>query len=222
MINVVVADDQMLLRAGLAGIVNTAHDMTVVGQAGDGNAAVETTRRTHSNIVLMDIRMPVMDGIEATRQIVDSTNAKVVILTTFDLDQYVYEALRSGASGFLVKDTPPADLLAAIRTVAAGDALLSPGVTRRLIDRFRQGDDHGSTRPQITLPDTVTSREREVLALVAAGNTNHEIAEQLHIGIGTAKTHVARLLAKLEARDRVQLVIRAHGLDEVPHQPSPD
>ena len=136
MINVVVADDQMLLRAGLAGIVNTAHDMTVVGQAGDGNAAVETTRRTHPDIVLMDIRMPVMDGIEATRQIVDSTNAKVVILTTFDLDQYVYEALRSGASGFLVKDTPPADLLAAIRTVAAGDALLSPGVTRRLIDRF--------------------------------------------------------------------------------------
>ena len=196
--------------------------MTVVGQAGDGNAAVETTRRTHPDIVLMDIRMPVMDGIEATRQIVDSTNAKVVILTTFDLDQYVYEALRNGASGFLVKDTPPADLLAAVRTVAAGDALLSPSVTRRLIERVVKGDDHGSTRPQVTLPDTVTSREREVLALVAAGKTNHEIAEQLHIGIGTAKTHVAHLLAKLEARDRVQLVIRAHGLDGDPHQPSPD
>jgi DNA-binding NarL/FixJ family response regulator len=211
-IRVVVADDQVLLRAGLAGIVNTADDMTVVGQAGDGNAAVDTTRRTHPDIVLMDIRMPVMDGIEATRQIVDSTKAKVVILTTFDLDQYVYEALRYGASGFLVKDTPPADLLAAVRTVAAGDALLSPSVTRRLIERVVNGSDAGPTRPQVTLPDTITSRERDVLDLVAAGKTNSEIAEQLHIGIGTAKTHVARLLAKLEARDRVQLVIRAHGL----------
>src|ERR1700712_5205945 len=203
-IKVVVADDQVLLRAGLAGIVNTADDMTVVGDAADGNAAVETTRSTHPDIVLMDIRMPVMDGIEATRQIVDSTNAKVMILTTFDLDRYVYEALRNGASGFLVKDTPPADLLAAVRVVAAGDALLSPSVTRRLIDRFARGDDNQLTRPPVTLPDTVTSREREVLALVATGKTNHEIAEQLHIGIGTAKTHVARLLAKLGARDRVQ------------------
>lgn len=222
MIKVVVADDQVLLRAGLAGIVNTADDMTVVGQAGDGSTAVETTRRTHPDIVLMDIRMPVMDGIEATRQIVDSTNARVVILTTFDLDQYVYEALRSGASGFLVKDTPPADLLAAVRCVAAGDALLSPRVTRRLIDRFREGDAHGSTRPQVPLPDTVTRREHEVLALVAAGRTNREIAEQLHIGVGTVKTHVARLLAKLDARDRVQLVIRAHGLDVDPQHRSPD
>jgi len=221
-IKVVVADDQVLLRAGLAGIVNTADDMTVVGQAGDGSTAVETTRRTHPDIVLMDIRMPVMDGIEATRQIVDSTNARVVILTTFDLDQYVYEALRSGASGFLVKDTPPADLLAAVRCVAAGDALLSPRVTRRLIDRFREGDAHGSTRPQVPLPDTVTRREHEVLALVAAGRTNREIAEQLHIGVGTVKTHVARLLAKLDARDRVQLVIRAHGLDVDPQHRSPD
>ena len=126
MIKVVVADDQVLLRAGIAGIVNTADDMTVVGQVGDGRAAVATTQGTHPDVVLMDIRMPVLDGIEATRQIVDSTNARVVILTTFDLDRYVYEALRSGASGFLVKDTPPADLLAAVRTVAAGDALLSP------------------------------------------------------------------------------------------------
>jgi DNA-binding NarL/FixJ family response regulator len=221
-ITVVVADDQVLLRAGLAGIVDTADDMTVVGQAGDGNAAVETARDTQPDVVLMDIRMPVMDGIEATRQIVDSTNAKVVILTTFDLDQYVYAALKQGASGFLVKDTPPADLLAAIRTVAAGDALLSPSVTRRLIERVMKAGGPGSTRPQVTLPDTVTNRERDVLALVAAGKTNHEIAEQLHIGIGTAKTHVAHLLAKLHARDRVQLVIRAHGLDEDPHQPSPD
>jgi DNA-binding NarL/FixJ family response regulator len=212
-IRVVVADDQVLLQAGLAGIVDTAADMTVVGQAGDGRAAVETVRRTQPDIVLMDVRMPVMDGIEATRQVVDSTNAKVLILTTFDLDQYVFEALRNGASGFLLKDTPPADLLAAVRIVAAGDALLSPSVTRRLIDRFVKGTACESGRPPVTLPDEVTSREREVLALVAAGHTNHEIAEQLHIGIGTAKTHVARLLAKLGARDRVQLVIRAHGLD---------
>jgi DNA-binding NarL/FixJ family response regulator len=212
-IRVVVADDQVLLQAGLAGIVDTAADMTVVGQAGDGRAAVKTVRRTQPDIVLMDVRMPVMDGIEATRQVVDSTNAKVLILTTFDLDQYVFEALRNGASGFLLKDTPPADLLAAVRIVAAGDALLSPSVTRRLIDRFVKGTACGSGRPPVALPDEVTSREREVLALVAAGHTNHEIAEQLHIGIGTAKTHVARLLAKLGARDRVQLVIRAHGLD---------
>ncbi len=212
MIEVVVADDQVLLRAGLVGIVNTADDMTVVGQAGDGKSAVEATRLTHPDIVLMDIRMPVMDGIEATRQIVDSTNTKVLILTTFDLDRYVYDALRNGASGFLVKDTPPADLLTAVRIVAAGDALLSPTVTRRLIDRFVMGHDRESTRPTVTLPDEVTSREREVLALVAAGHTNHEIAQELNIGIGTAKPHVARLLSKLDARDRVQLVIRAHGL----------
>jgi DNA-binding NarL/FixJ family response regulator len=213
MIKVVVVDDQVLLRAGLAGIVNTADDMTVVGQAGDGEAAVMTSRDTDPDIVLMDIRMPVMDGIEATRQIVDSTKAKVLILTTFDLDKYVYAALRNGASGFLVKDTPPADLLTAVRVVAGGDALLSPGVTRRLIDRFARGEEEGPARSAITLPDEVTSREREVLTLVAAGHTNQEIAEQLHIGIGTAKTHVARLLAKLDARDRVQLVIRANGLD---------
>ncbi len=213
MIRVVVADDQVLLRAGLAGIVDTADDLTVVGQAGDGNAAVETAQATRPDVVLMDIRMPVMDGIEATRQIVGTTGARVLILTTFDLDGYVYEALRNGASGFLVKDTPPTELLAAIRIVAAGDALLSPGVTRRLIDTFVKGGDRGPTRSPVTLPDEVTSREREVLALVAAGHTNHEIAEQLHIGIGTTKTHVAHLLSKLGARDRVQLVIRAHGLD---------
>ena len=220
MIKVVVADDQVLLRAGLAGIVDTAPDMTVVGQAGDGGAALVTTQDTHPDIVLMDIRMPVMDGIEATRQIVASTNAKVLILTTFDLDEYVYEALQNGASGFLVKDTPPAELLAAIRIVAAGDALLSPRVTRRLIDRFVKSGDRGLSRDPVVLPDDVTSREREVLALVAAGHTNPEIAEKLHIGIGTAKTHVARLLSKLDARDRVQLVIRAHGLDQAHRSPA--
>ena len=213
MIRVGVADDQVLLRAGLAGIVNTADDMTVVGEVGDGDAAVQMARSASPDIVLMDIRMPVMDGIEATRQIVGTTSAKVLILTTFDLDGYVYEALRNGASGFLVKDTPPKELLGAIRVVAAGDALLSPTVTRRLIDRFVAGGDRQPARPSVTLPSDVTNREREVLALVAAGHTNQEIAEQLHIGIGTAKTHVARLLSKLGARDRVQLVIRAHGLD---------
>jgi len=217
-IKVVVADDQVLLRAGLAGIVDTAADMTVVGQAADGKAAVESARGTQPDVVLMDVRMPVMDGIEATGQIVDSTNAKVLILTTFDLDQYVYEALQNGASGFLLKDTPPADLLAAVRVVAAGDALLSPSVTRRLIDRFVRRADRELPRQPVSLPDEVTNREREVLALVAAGHTNHEIAEELHIGIGTAKTHVARLLSKLDARDRVQLVIRAHGLDTGPQQ----
>jgi len=223
-IEVVVADDQVLLRAGLAGIVDTAPDMTVVGQAGDGQVAVETTRRTHPDVVLMDIRMPVMDGIEATRQIVGSTSAKVLILTTFDLDKYVYAALRNGASGFLVKDTPPHELLAAIRVVAAGDALLSPRVTRRLIEQFVRSVDPEPTQLAGTLPDEVTHREREVLTLVAAGYTNHEIAQQLHIGVGTVKTHVARLLAKLGARDRVQLVIRAHGSEEIrnPTRTSPD
>jgi DNA-binding NarL/FixJ family response regulator len=215
-IRVVVADDQVLLRAGLAGIVGTAGDMTVVGQAGDGRAAVQVARSAQPDIVLMDIRMPVMDGIEASRQIVDSTAAKVLILTTFDLDEYVYAALRNGASGFLVKDTPPADLLAAIRIVAAGDALLSPGVTRRLIERFVRGPGQERTPSVIDLPDDVTPREREVLRLVAAGRTNHEIAQSLHIGIGTAKTHVGHLLTKLGARDRVQLVIRAHRLPDDP------
>jgi DNA-binding NarL/FixJ family response regulator len=212
-ITVVVADDQVLLRAGLAGIVGTAPDMTVVGQAGDGSSAVATAVDTRPDVVLMDIRMPVMDGLEATRQIVSSTSAKVLILTTFDLDRYVFEALRGGASGFLVKDTPPAELLTAIRTVAAGDALLSPRVTRRLIDQFVRGAAQDSLRAEVVLPDEVTNREREVLTLVAAGHTNHEIAHELHIGVGTVKTHVARLLAKLGARDRVQLVIRAHGLE---------
>ena len=222
MIKVVVADDQVLLRAGLAGIVNTADDMTVVGQAGDGNAAVETTRRTHPDIVLMDIRMPVMDGIEATRQIVDSTNAKVVILTTFDLDQYVYEALRNGASGFLVKDTPPADLLAAIRIVAAGDALLSPGVTRRLIDRFVKRGDHGPTRPQVTLPDD--SHQPRTRSARPRGCREHQPRDRRAAAHRNRDRENTRRPppGQTRARDRVQLVIRAHGLDGDPHRPSPD
>jgi DNA-binding NarL/FixJ family response regulator len=213
-ITVVVADDQVLLRAGLAGIVSSADDMMVVGQASDGEQALELVRLMQPDIVLMDIRMPVLDGLEAMREIVASTHTQVVILTTFDLDEYVYAALRGGASGFLLKDTPPAELLQAVRIVAAGEALLSPRVTRRLIDQFASESGDPAVRGTVTLPGGVTAREREVLDLVAEGLTNHEIAERLHIGIGTAKTHVARLLAKLEARDRVQLVIRAHGLDQ--------
>lgn len=204
---VVVVDDQELLRAGLVGIIRTAPDLKVVGQAADGAEGVDVVQRTRPDVVLMDIRMPVLDGIEATGRITGSTDTRVLILTVFDEDEYVHGALVNGASGFVLKDTPPGELLHAIRVIAAGDALLSPKVTRRLIDRF------AGSRCEVELPDTVTRREREVLALVAAGHTNHEIAQELHIGLGTAKTHVARLLMKLDARDRVQLVIRTHGLD---------
>jgi DNA-binding NarL/FixJ family response regulator len=218
-VRVVVADDQALLRAGLAGIVNSAPDLTVVGEAGTGREAVEIVRARHPDVVLMDIRMPGLDGIEATRLITAGDHARVVILTTFDLDEYVYAALRGGASGFLLKDTPPRDLLAAIRCVAAGDALLAPGITRRLIAEF-------AARPAAPAPldgealrgealrgealRGITGREREVLALVARGLSNTEIAGHLHIGPGTAKTHVRHLLTKLDARDRVHLVIIAH------------
>ena len=215
MIKVLVIDDEVLLRAGLAGIVDTAPDMSVVGSGVDGHDAVRLARSKSPDVVLMDIRMPGMDGLEATRQIVGSTPSRILILTTFDLDGYVFAALRNGASGFLLKDTPPADLLAAIRIVAAGDALLSPGVTRRLIDRFARDPVSPEDRALVTLPDCVTAREREVLELVAAGLTNAEIAADLFITIGTAKTHVAHLLSKLGARDRVQLVILAHG--QAPH-----
>ena len=212
MIKVLVVDDEVLLRSGLAGIVDTAPDMTVIGQGADGNDAVRLARSGSPDVVLMDIRMPGLDGLEATRRIVASTPARVLVLTTFDLDGYVFTALRNGASGFLVKDTAPADLLTAIRVIASGEALLSPGVTRRLIERFARESASATDRSPVVLPDDVTPREREVLALVAAGHTNAEIAAQLCISIGTAKTHVARLLSKLDARDRVQLVILAHGL----------
>jgi DNA-binding NarL/FixJ family response regulator len=211
-IKVLVVDDEVLLRSGLAGIVDTAPDMTVIGQGADGNDAVRLARSASPDVVLMDIRMPGLDGLEATRRIVASTPARVLVLTTFDLDGYVFTALRNGASGFLVKDTAPADLLTAIRVIASGEALLSPGVTRRLVERFARESASATDRSPVVLPDDVTPREREVLALVAAGHTNAEIAAQLCISIGTAKTHVARLLSKLDARDRVQLVILAHGL----------
>jgi len=221
---IVVADDQALLRAGLCGIVDTAADLTVVGEAATGRQAVDLARTRQPDVVLMDIRMPEMDGIEATRRITTASEVKVLILTTFDLDEYVYAALRAGASGFLLKDTPPKDLLAAVRTIAAGDALLAPAITKRLIKQF-------AAQPAPPPPDhptlaAVTDREREVLTLVARGLSNSEIAEHLHIGPGTAKTHVRHLLTKLDARDRVHLVIIAYraGLADVapnqlPNQP---
>jgi DNA-binding NarL/FixJ family response regulator len=215
-VRVLVADDQPLVRTGLSGIIGTAPDLSVVAQAGTGREAVDLALMHRPDVVLMDVRMPEVDGIQATRQVTDSGTARVLVLTTFDLDEYVYAALRAGASGFLLKDTPSADLLAAIRTVAAGDALLAPSVTRRLIARFAASPallSRGSADNAWTAPDRldrITDREREVLLLVAEGLSNQEIAARLHITPGTAKTHVAHLLAKLDARDRIHLVILAH------------
>ncbi|WP_131739885.1 response regulator [Actinomadura roseirufa] len=203
MIRVLVADDQALVRAGLTGIIGTAPDLRAVGEAADGAQAVALARELEPDVVLMDIRMPGMDGLEATRLI---TGSRVLVLTTFDLDRYVYAALRGGASGFLLKDTPPRELLDAIRIIARGDALLSPSITRRLITAF-------AARPSPPDPGalpSLTARERDVLLLVADGLSNAEIAAQLGIAPGTARAHVAALLAKLKARDRVQLVILAH------------
>jgi DNA-binding NarL/FixJ family response regulator len=211
MTRVVVADDQTLVRAGFRLLVDSAPDLEVVGEAADGAEAVELVRRQRPDVVLMDIRMPVMDGLEATRRIgaLDETAAaRILILTTFDLDEYVYEALRAGASGFVLKDIPPADLLAAIRIVAAGDALLAPSVTRRLIAEFAHRP--GRTQLAPAALGVLTDREREVLALVARGLSNGEIADHLVVSPATSKTHVSRLLTKLGARDRAQLVALAY------------
>lgn len=209
-IRVLVADDQQLIRIGLAGIVDTAPDLASVGSVATGRDAVAAAAEHRPDVVLMDVRMPEMDGIEATRRITAAGHARVLMLTTFDLDEYVFGALRAGASGFLLKDAPPLDLLSAVRTVAQGEALLAPRVTKRLIAAYvnRPAQPHVKEPPR--LPKAVTTREREVLLLVAEGLTNAEIAERLYIGAGTVKTHVARLLAKLDARDRVQLVIHAY------------
>jgi DNA-binding NarL/FixJ family response regulator len=211
-IRVVVADDQTLVRAGFAGIIRAADGFSVVAEASTGQEAVAAARQERPDVVLMDIRMPGMDGIEATRLVTRSTPARVLILTTFDIDTYVYGALRAGASGFLLKDTLPVDLLAGIQVVARGDALLAPSVTRRLIEDFTSRPTPGAS-PEPP-PLGVTGREREVLTLIASGLTNSEISERLHITEGTTKTHVSRLLSKLSARDRVHLVIIAyqHGL----------
>ena len=211
MIRVLVADDQALVRGSFRLLVDTAPDLDVVGEAATGAEAVEIATREKPDVLLMDIRMPVMDGIEATRQITRSpqtADVRILILTTFDLDDYVYAALRAGASGFLLKDTPPADLLAAIRVIAAGDALLAPAITRRLIAEFARRPEPGQ-QPAVTLAG-VTDREREVLTLIARGLSNAEIARALHVTVATAKTHVGRLLAKLGARDRAQLVMVAY------------
>ena len=244
-ISVAVADDQALVRIGFCGIIAATEGFAVVGEAANGAEAVSVARAARPDVMLMDVRMPVLDGIEATRQIMSGAQAagtRVIILTTFDLDEYVFGALRAGASGFLLKDTLPADLINAIRVVAAGDALLAPSVTRRLISEFARIPALGSTRPEPpSLPgpaavpaargtgpqaataappgpaqraDKVTAlltyRECEVLRLVTGGLSNAEIADHLHISPATAKTHVAHLLTKLDARDRVQLVIIAY------------
>jgi DNA-binding NarL/FixJ family response regulator len=240
-IRVVVADDQALVRVGFCGIISATPGFVVVGEAGNGVEAVEAARRARPDVILMDVRMPVMNGIEATRQITHSTDVRALILTTFDLDEYVFAALRAGASGFLLKDTLPADLLTAIRVVAAGDALLAPSVTRRLIGEFARTVPAVPAAPAAGRPPgpdgvagawagpeaaakttsnsrctadqlarVLTDRELEVLAMVARGLSNGEIAEELTISPATAKTHVAHLLTKLDSRDRIQLVIIAY------------
>ena len=212
MIKVAVADDQALVRGGFKVLVDAAEDMEVVGEAANGAEAVELVARFHPDVVLMDIRMPVLDGIEATRQITsgpDGAATKVLILTTFDLDEYVYGALRAGASGFLLKDTLPEELLAGIRTLATGEALLAPSVTRQLIAEFVRRPDGSPTPVPVELKD-LTQRELEVLVEVSRGLSNADIAAQLHISAATAKTHVSRLLMKLHAHDRAQLVVAAY------------
>jgi DNA-binding NarL/FixJ family response regulator len=210
MIRVAIVDDQALMRDGFTMILEAQPDMEVVGVAENGRTGVELCRRTRPDVVLMDIRMPVLDGIEATRLIVasDELRTRVLVLTTFDLDEYVYGAMRAGASGYILKDTPAKDLAAAVRVIAAGDALLSPSVTRRLIEEFaRQADVDTTVTP---LPDDLTDRELEALQLLAHGLSNREIASAMFIGEATAKTHVSRLLAKLGVRDRVQAVVMAY------------
>jgi DNA-binding NarL/FixJ family response regulator len=206
---VVVADDQAIVRAGFRLLIDSEPDLTVLGEAADGAEAVAAARKTAPDVVLMDIRMPVMDGIAATRLIAAAgPQPRVLILTTFDLDEYVFAALRAGASGFMLKDRPPEELLSAIRVVAAGEALLAPNVTRRLIEHFVRQPDPLGTPPEALRELTV--REREVLALIAAGLSNTEIAGELVMSVPTAKTHVSRILAKLGARDRAQLVVIAY------------
>jgi DNA-binding NarL/FixJ family response regulator len=237
-ISIAVADDQALVRVGFCGIIAATPGFSVVGEAANGAEAVAVARAAKPDVVLMDVRMPVLDGIEATRQITaspQSSGVRVIILTTFDLDEYVFAALRAGASGFLLKDTLPADLLTAIRVVAAGEALLAPSVTRRLISEFARTPESARGQAGVTASPTsalapptapapaaapvtaadrmaqlLTERECEVLRLVAAGMSNAEIADELYISPATAKTHVAHLLTKLDARDRVQLVIIAY------------
>ena len=210
-IRVVVADDQALVRVGFCGIIAATPGFAVVGEAGNGVEAVEAARKTRPDVILMDVRMPVMNGIEATRQITQSTEVRALILTTFDLDEYVFAGLKAGASGFLLKDAPPAELLAAIRTVAGGEAVLAPTATRRLIDQFVPLLPGPGQQPdRDALLSRLTDRERAVFARLAAGLSNREIAAELHLSQGTVKIHVGRILAKLDLRDRVQAVVLAY------------
>jgi DNA-binding NarL/FixJ family response regulator len=216
-IRVLLAEDQAIVRAGFRALLDAQPDLEVAGEAADGRQAVALARELQPQLVLMDIRMPALDGLEATRQITaDPTLAatRVLVLTTFELDEYVFGALRAGASGFLLKGGQPAELLSAIRLVAKGESLLAPSVTRRLIEAYVSRPEHATAIPAGL--DELTPREHEVLSLVAAGQTNREIAEALHLSPLTAKTHVSRILMKLGARDRVQLVVMAYQAGLVP------
>ncbi|MDF3299319.1 response regulator [Streptomyces tropicalis] len=210
MIRVLLADDQSLVRAGFKALLDAQADIAVAGEAADGEEAVRRARELRPDVVLMDIRMPVLDGLAATRRITGDAglrDVRVVVLTTFELDEYVFEAIRAGASGFLVKDTEPDELLRAVRAVVAGDALLSPGVTRRLIAEFAARSKEPATADVLA---RLTDREREVMALVGIGLSNEEIARRLVVSPLTAKTHVSRTMVKLGARDRAQLVVLAY------------
>ncbi len=210
MIRVLLADDQALVRAGFRALLDAQEDIEVVAEANDGAEAIDLARRHRPDVVLMDIRMPGVDGLAATKELAAEKrlpDLRIVILTTFDLDEYVFEALRNGASGFLVKNTEPAELVAAVRAAARGDALLSPGVTRRLVAEFAMRSKDLSSGSRL---DVLTDREREVMGLVAEGLSNDEIAERLVVSPATAKTHVSRTMVKLGARDRAQLVVLAY------------
>ncbi|HOA89077.1 response regulator [Propioniciclava tarda] len=216
-ISVFLADDQALVRSGFRMLIEAEDDLVVVGEAADGAAAVAALKARPCDVVLMDIRMPVMDGVEATRQIVNlGLGTRVLVLTTFDLDEYAFAALKAGASGFLLKDARPGDLLNAIRTVAAGDAVMAPSTTRRLLDHVRPTL-RATTGEQDARLALLTDREREVLERIAAGDTNAEIAKGLYMAEGTVKTHIGRLLSKLQCRDRVGLVLVAFDAGIVAH-----
>ncbi|QYH35980.1 response regulator transcription factor [Salinibacterium sp. M195] len=216
MIRVVIADDQQLIRAGFRSLLDAEDDIEVVGEAGTGTEVVDVVRRMRPDVVLMDIRMPDGDGLWATEQIAtfpELSGTSIVVVTTFEIDEYVARAIRAGASGFLVKDTEPVELIRAVRVVASGDALLSPGVTRRLLERVARGSQATVDASALSV---ITGREREVLALVGRGLTNTEIGAKLFLSPLTAKTHVSRIMAKLTARDRVQLVVIAYETGLVP------